>query len=189
MMLVMTSYGQTTDYTSRIQNPSFEQGTDGWEHKQMSAQSNNVFSIKAGNTYMEKWTGRGGAVGDALLSQEIRNLPAGKYVLTAAAQNIQEDTPTTARAADDKLYPAGGGAKGRDVYSTLIIAENAYGVTDIEGGGLQHIVKQLGSAGTADPLNQRATVGWKAIKTAEILVQPYMIRIESVSSFNDTGAN
>ena len=69
------------------------------------------------------------------------------------------------------------------VYSTLVLAENAYGVTDIEGGGLQHIVKQLGSAGTADPLNQRATVGWKAIKTAERLVEQYMVRIESKCTF------
>ena len=45
------------------------------------------------------------------------------------------------------------------VYSTLILGDNAYGVTEIEGGGLQHIVKQLGSAGTADALDQRATVG------------------------------
>lgn len=45
------------------------------------------------------------------------------------------------------------------IYSTLILGANAYGVTDIEGGGLQHIVKQLGSGGTSDPINQRATVG------------------------------
>lgn len=69
------------------------------------------------------------------------------------------------------------------VYSTLVLAENAYGVTDVEGGGLQHIVKQLGSAGTADPLNQRATVGWKAIKTAERLVEQFMVRIESKCTF------
>lgn len=69
------------------------------------------------------------------------------------------------------------------VYSTLVLAENAYGVTDIEGGGLQHIVKQLGSAGTADPLNQRATVGWKATKTAERLVEQFMVRIESKCTF------
>jgi N4-gp56 family major capsid protein len=68
------------------------------------------------------------------------------------------------------------------------LGADAYGVTDVEGGGLQHIVKQLGSAGTADPLNQRATVGWKAIKTAERLVEGYMIRIESCSTF-DSGAN
>ena len=70
------------------------------------------------------------------------------------------------------------------VYSTLVLAENAYGVTDIEGGGLQHIVKQLGSAGTSDPLNQRATVGWKATKTAERLVEQFMVRIESKCTFD-----
>lgn len=69
------------------------------------------------------------------------------------------------------------------VYSTLILGDNAYGVTEIEGGGLEHIVKQLGSAGTADALNQRATVGWKATKVAERLVEPFMVRIESKSTF------
>ena len=77
----------------------------------------------------------------------------------------------------------GEGAGGRDVYSTLILGADAYGVTEVTGGGLQHIVKQLGSAGTADPLNQRATAGWKAIKTAERLVEPYMLRIETTSTF------
>lgn len=70
------------------------------------------------------------------------------------------------------------------MYSTLILGADAYGVTEITGGGLQHIVKQLGSAGTADPLNQRATAGWKATKVAERLVEPYMVRIETTSTFN-----
>ena len=86
-----------TDYTSLITNPSFEQGTDGWEHKGMGAQSNNVFSIKDGNTYMERWTGRGGAVGDGKLSQVLYNLPPGNYELSVAAQNIQEDAPQNAQ--------------------------------------------------------------------------------------------
>ena len=72
------------------------------------------------------------------------------------------------------------------VYSTLILGDNAYGVTEISGGGLQHIVKQLGSAGTADALDQRATAGWKATKVAERLVEQYMVRIESKSTFSDT---
>ena len=75
------------------------------------------------------------------------------------------------------------GASGVDVYSTLILGADAYGVTEITGGGLEHIVKQLGSAGTADPLNQRATAGWKATKTAERLVEQYMVRIETASTF------
>ena len=69
------------------------------------------------------------------------------------------------------------------VYSTLILGDNAYGVTEIEGGGLEHIVKQRGSAGTADPLNQRSSAGWKAIKVAERLVEQFMVRIESKSTF------
>jgi len=77
-----------------------------------------------------------------------------------------------------KIFAAAG-ASSADVYSTLFIGQDAYGVTEIEGGGLEHIVKQLGSGGTTDPLNQRATVGWKAMKTAEILVDPYMVRCES----------
>ena len=84
---------------------------------------------------------------------------------------------------------AGAGAGGRAVYSTLILGDNAYGVTEISGGGLQHIVKQLGSAGTGDPLDQRATAGWKATKVAERLVENYMVRIESGSTFNPTVNN
>lgn len=75
-------------------------------------------------------------------------------------------------------------AAARDVYSTLILGADAYGVTEITGGGLQYIAKQLGSAGTADALNQRATVGWKATKVAERLVEAYMVRIETTSTFN-----
>jgi len=76
------------------------------------------------------------------------------------------------------------GSGSRAVYSTLILGDNAYGVTEVSGGGLQHIVKQLGSAGTGDPLDQRATAGWKATKVAERLVENYMVRIESASTFN-----
>lgn len=83
----------------------------------------------------------------------------------------------------------GAGASSRDVYATLVLADNAYGITEITGGGLEHIVKPLGSAGTADPLNMRSTVGWKATKVAKRLVEEYMIRIESASTFNDGVAN
>lgn len=75
---------------------------------------------------------------------------------------------------------------GLAVFGCLFIAQGAYGVTEVTGGGLQTIIKQLGSAGTADPLDQRSTVGWKAMQTAEILQQNYMIRIESGGAFSGT---
>lgn len=81
-----------------------------------------------------------------------------------------------------KIWRGTGCPSGLSVFGTLFFGENAYGVTDVEGGGLQTIVKQKGSAGTADPLDQRSSVGWKASETAEILMQPYMIRVEHCSS-------
>jgi N4-gp56 family major capsid protein len=81
------------------------------------------------------------------------------------------------------------GASGRDVYATLILGANAYGVTEVSNAGLRHIVKQLGSSGAADPLDQRATVGWVATKCAERLVEQYMVRIETISSFDDALEN
>ena len=74
-----------------------------------------------------------------------------------------------------KIYDGG-------VFGTLFLGEGAYGVTEITGGGLQTIVKQKGSAGTADPLDQRSSVGWKAIKTAKILIPNYLVRVESKSA-------
>lgn len=68
------------------------------------------------------------------------------------------------------------------VYATLVLGENAYGVTSINGGGIETIAKQLGSGGTEDPLNQRATFGWKLNKTAAILSQEFMVRIEHTAS-------
>ena len=83
---------------------------------------------------------------------------AGSASLTlSAAATIAKDTV---------IWPEGAGANGADVYSTLILADDAYGTTKVAGGGLQHIVKPLGSGGSSDPLNQRATVGRTQAKAA-----------------------
>ena len=88
-----------------------------------------------------------------------------------------------------KIYTGSGCPSGLAVFGSLFLGDGAYGVTEVTGGGLQTIVKQKGSAGTADPLDQRSSVGWKAIKTAEILVQNYIVRVESCSArFSATAA-
>lgn len=109
-------------------------------------------------------------------------------VVSATTNTLTLDAAPTTTTADTVIYPGEAGAKGRDVYSTLFLGANAYGTTEITGGGLEHIVKQLGSSGTADPLNQRATAGWKATKTAVRLVEQYMVRVETASTF-EAGEN
>lgn len=124
----------------------------------------------------------GGTVAAGALVGRLVNI-GGTVTKVTANTTTQLTVEDSVTAADNSvIYPGEGGADGAQVYSTLILADDAYGVTEVSGGGLQHIVKQLGSAGSGDPLNQRATVGWKATKTAEILVPQYMVRIETTAS-------
>jgi len=76
----------------------------------------------------------------------------------------------------------GAGAGGINVYATLVFGKDAYGVTRISGESLRVITKALGSAGSADPLDQRATMGWKSTLAAIILNQTYMLRLEHAVS-------
>ena len=124
------------------------------------------------------------------------NALAGRYVLIGGTRaKVTANTTSTLTldtnvTAEDNavIYPGEGGAGGIGVYATMVLGANAYGVTEVTGGGLQHIVKQLGYGD--DPLNQRSSVGWKAIKTAKRLVEEYMVRIETCSSFSkDVEAN
>ena len=100
-----------------------------------------------------------------------------------AATITVNETLNSSITAEDVIYPAGAGKDGRDIYSTLFIGQNAYGVTNITGGGLETILKQKGSAGTGDPLDQRSTVGWKATQTPEILSPEFMVRVETTCSY------
>jgi N4-gp56 family major capsid protein len=65
-----------------------------------------------------------------------------------------------------------------DVYACLIFGKNAYGICPLEGANLKNIVKAVGSSGSSDPLDQRGSSGWKAVTTACILNDLFMIRAE-----------
>lgn len=118
---------------------------------------------------------------DAHKYAQPENLYAGEIGKIAGVRFVQT---TEAKVWRDSTCPAqsGGDPAYYGVFATLFLGEGAYGVTEVTGGGLQTIVKQKGSAGTADPLDQRSSVGWKALKTAEILVPNYLVRVESCSA-------
>ena len=136
------------------------------------------------------------AVNEAITADDAAALAGRTVLIGTAAATIASATAGAAGnasltlsaaasiAKDTVIAPDDAGAGGAAVYATLILGDNAYGVTEVSGGGLQYISKQLGSAGTADPLNQRATCGWKATKVAERLVEEYMVRIETTSTFS-----
>ena len=112
-----------------------------------------------------------------LFTGEIGKIAGVRFVETTEAKVWNDsDCPvkTAASGSDPAVYYS--------VFATLVLGKNAYGVTEVTGGGLETIVKPKGSAGTADPLDQRSTVGWKGIRTAKILLEQNMVRIESVSA-------
>lgn len=74
---------------------------------------------------------------------------------------------------------AGAGESAVDVYASMFFGMNAYGVISLDGHSLQSFYKPLGSAGTADPVDQQQSMGWKVAFATKILNDPFMIRYES----------
>lgn len=95
---------------------------------------------------------------DKVMEDEIGSLANVRFLMTTNA-----------------YVSADAGSDTNDVHYTLIFGKNAYAQTRIAGAALQNIVKPLGSGGTADPLNQRATSGWKAHYVAKILNQSFLL--------------
>ena len=82
--------------------------------------------------------------------------------------------------------PARAAAEGCAVYGCLFVGKGAYGVVDLNDG-TEVIVKPRGSSGTADPLDQRSSVGWKGVHAAAILYDEYIVRVECGSSYSGRG--
>ena len=93
--------------------------------------------------------------------------------------NVRVVTTSEAKVINDSTCPVVESTTYYSVFTSLLLGANAYGVTMLENGGLQHIVKQLGYG--EDPLNQRSSCGWIATSVAVRLCEEYMVRIESLS--------
>ena len=102
-----------------------------------------------------------------------------------AYKNIRFVTSTNCKIFANASTVLTAGFKGsttNDVYATVILADNAYGISPLSGMAMNTYVKALGSAGSADPLEQRSTVGWKATTVTTILNQTWLVRLESLAT-------
>lgn len=136
------------------------------------------------------------AVKEAISADEATALAGRKILLASGANEIVSasagtagnatltiKTAVTTLAADSVVYPGEGGAQNVAVYGTIFMGKDAYGIVEPSAESLEVIVKQRGSAGTADPLDQRSTIGWKASHAAKILYQERLVRVETGSSY------
>ena len=83
---------------------------------------------------------------------------------------------TGVTAASATLKNTGGFA---DIYSIFICGQECVGGVNLGNGNGGVIRKALGSAGTADPLDMRQTIGWKKYDTRKVLNQDFMVEVQT----------
>ena len=73
------------------------------------------------------------------------------------------------------------GSSKMDVHIAYAYGKDSYACVDLEGGAgkPEIIVKPNGSAGSDDPLEQRASAGWKNCFTAVITQPLALVRVET----------
>jgi len=137
------------------------------------------------------------AVKEAITSDEAEALAGRKILIGTTAAEVVSALAASAGSATLTLksatsatenavvYPGEGGAGGTAVYGTIFLGKDAYGIVEPSAESLEIIVKQRGSAGTSDPLDQRGTIGWKMTTGQKILYQERMVRVESGSFYGD----
>jgi N4-gp56 family major capsid protein len=89
---------------------------------------------------------------------------------------------------DTSLLDATENASNVEVYSGLAMGKNAYGIVDIENGSKPKTIIKIGSeddGDKSDPLNQKSTIGWKALMTAVRLNELALMRINSAATSVD----
>lgn len=85
-----------------------------------------------------------------------------------------------------KVYANAGSGGTVDVFPSLFFGADAWGMVKLAGHNLQTYFKPKGSAGTADPIDQQQSLGWKVSFVAKILTDAFMLRLEHSTS---TAAN
>ena len=104
------------------------------------------------------------------------NLAAG-YVGDVAGARIYEST---------NVLITKNTTSGNAIYHNVLVGQDSYGSVALEGGGLRTIIKQLGSSGSADPLDQKGSIGWKVTTVAKVLVPKYLVNYSCCAEYNDS---
>lgn len=68
------------------------------------------------------------------------------------------------------------------VYNNFIVGKEAYAVVHLGSETGEFYIEPLGSAGAADPLHQRGSVGWQHPFVARILNDAFMLNLEATHS-------
>lgn len=93
-----------------------------------------------------------------------------------------KDLPLGFRLYESSIVPITRASGYGDVYNTFVMGRQYFGTVKIDSMPAKVIVKEPGSSGVTDPLDQVGTVGWKANFAAVILNQNNGVLIKHQSS-------
>lgn len=111
-------------------------------------------------------------------ANEIGSVEDVRYVRSTLFTPFPGLSGTTGGAKGAMRAVAGDGIAA-DVYPIIYFSQDAYGIVPLKGASaISLIAHNPGSSGTADPLNQRGTLGWKTAQTSVILNDNWLHRLE-----------
>lgn len=133
----------------------------------VAAHPHTLYDLEGDSNIVNAWQNAGQrGMENQMFSTAFHDLPFGfRLYVTALA----------------RIFPSLG-LSGADVYATMVLGNEAYGTVKLASMPARVIRKGLGSAGTADPLDQVMTIGWKAAFTAVRLNENNLVRIEHATS-------
>ncbi len=102
---------------------------------------------------------------DKILNGEIGKLYGVRFLETSNGHTIAGNSAYLASAT---------------IYTTSFFGKDAFGVSDLQN--LKTYIKDFGSAGTADPTDKIATLGWKCTFGANMLNANFAVNLRSVVS-------
>lgn len=130
-----------------------------------------AFDLRNDTTAVQGW----GVVNNGT-PEGIKRLWQGEVGTLYGCRVIESSNARTFRGGAASLFKISAAASG---FLTEVIAPGAFGVVELDGASASVYVKQAGSAGTADPINQKASVGVKAYLASVVLEAARLKRIPS----------
>jgi N4-gp56 family major capsid protein len=136
------------------------------------AHPDTLYDLEGDTNITNPWTyGGAGAKANQLFDVAFKDLPLGFRLYTSS------------------IVPISRASGYGDVYNTFVLGKSYFGTVKLDALAARVIVKEPGSAGAADPLDQVATVGYKSNFAAVILNQNNGVIVKhQASAFTGTRA-
>lgn len=109
-------------------------------------------------------------------------LDLNKYTTTGPTYKGEIGKIYGVRFVESANIQTGVGAASATTYRNFVFGKQAYGLVDLAGNNLKTYIKQLGTSGAFDPLDQLATVGYKFALSVPILDAVRAVELIGISN-------